>query len=143
MLKLNVGFSRKTGEANYGSRGASIELAIELDSGLIEQPERLKDRARQLFVMAKASVDEELNGGATTDSNGHTANGNGHRRDATRRATASQVRAIHAIADRQRLALADLLHGRYGIGQASELSITEASGLIDEMKRANGNGARR
>lgn len=30
MLKLNVGFNRKTGEANYGSRGACVN--VELDS---------------------------------------------------------------------------------------------------------------
>ncbi|MDA1251419.1 MAG: hypothetical protein O2820_19590 [Planctomycetota bacterium] len=56
-MKLNVGLSRKVGEPNYGSRGASMNLELELDNSLVEQPERLRDRIRQL---AKASVDEEL-----------------------------------------------------------------------------------
>ena len=107
MLKLNVGLSRKVGETNYGSRGASVNLELELDSGLAAEPDRLKDRIRFLFGLAKASVDEELNGQAT---NGHSAepasspsNGqaNGRRGDSTRRATASQVRALHAIAKRK------------------------------------------
>ena len=34
-LKLNVGLSRKVGEANYGSRGASVNLELELESGLV------------------------------------------------------------------------------------------------------------
>ena len=147
MLKLNVGFNRKVGEANYGSRGANVNLDLELDSGLIDQPERLKERVRQLFVLAKASVDEELNG-QLADQNGHgaAANGNGHtptrQRDATRKATASQVRAIHAIADRQQIELAPLLQKLYGLTQAAELTITEASALIDELKnQAHDHGA--
>ena len=41
VLNLNVGFNRKAGEANYGSRGASVNLELELDSGLAGDPERL------------------------------------------------------------------------------------------------------
>ena len=33
-LKLNVGASRKVGDNNYGSRGASINLEMELDGTL-------------------------------------------------------------------------------------------------------------
>ena len=147
MLKLNVGFNRKVGEANYGSRGASVNLELELDSEMVGDPDKLRDRVRQMFLLAKASVDEELNGNATASngnsSNGHGANGNGRRRDSTRRATASQVRALHAISDRQHLDLASVLHDRFGTDQATELSITEASALIDQLKgqQPNGNGA--
>ena len=43
-LKLNVGLNRKVGEPNYGSRGASINLELELDSAVIDSPDRLRDR---------------------------------------------------------------------------------------------------
>ena len=62
-LKLNVGLSRKIGEANFGSRGASVNLELELEAGLAGEPGRLHDRIRQLFRLAKDSVDEELGGG--------------------------------------------------------------------------------
>ena len=43
-LKLNVGLSRKIGEANFGSRGASVNLELELESGLAGEPERQPTR---------------------------------------------------------------------------------------------------
>jgi hypothetical protein len=142
MLKLNVGFNRKTGEANYGSRGASVNLELELDSSLIGDADRLKDRIRQLFLLAKASVEEELAGnGAPAGSNG---SGNGQARSTARRATASQARALRAITERHKLDLHALLRDRFHVDQPEELSITEASALIDELKAtANGNGAKR
>jgi hypothetical protein len=166
MLKLNVGFTKKVGEANYGSRGAAVNLELELDSSLVSDADRLKDRIRQLFGLAKASVDEELAAGtAQPEGNGHTAHdragshatgngvangqGNGRsttrRRDGTRAATASQQRALTAIAERQGIELGDKLHAMFGVRDAAELTITEASSLIDELKGAgaNGNGGRR
>lgn len=48
-LKLNVGLSRKVGDANYGSRGASVNVEMELESALVSEPAKLKERIRQLF----------------------------------------------------------------------------------------------
>ena len=145
MLKLNVGFTKKIGEANFGSRGASVNLELELDSTLVGDADRLRERIKQLFVMAKASVNEELvrvqSNGACANGDGKTngqPNGNGHsagrRRDGTRPATASQVRALGAIAERRKLDLDGLLAKRFGTSNATELTITEASALIDELK---------
>lgn len=92
MLKLNVGFNRKTGEANYGSRGASVNLEIEVESGLVREPDKLQSKIDYLFGLAKASVETQLNGGnppqqpqpaassngsGNNGANGNGANGNG------------------------------------------------------------------
>ena len=61
-LKLNVGASKKVGENNYGSRGASINVEMELDSALVGDPARLQERIRQLFGLVRTSLAEELNG---------------------------------------------------------------------------------
>ena len=152
-MKLNVGLSRKVGEPNYGSRGASVNLELELDNSLIEQPERLRDRIRQLYQLAKASVDEELNANAQEPadgvSNGHSfdryrtnGNGNGTRNghaangQGLRQATSSQVKAIHAIASRNRIDVSRLVQDRFNVQRPDDLSISDASTLIDELKSA-------
>jgi hypothetical protein len=157
MLKLNVGLSKKIGLPDYGSRGAAVSLELDLESSLVGDPVKLKERIRQLFAMAKVSVDEELaaqspagnetkggnsSGNGKSPCNGHA---NGDRRDGTRRATASQIRALVAIAERRKLDLEGLLAERFHTREAAELSIVEASSLIDELKgtASNGNGGRR
>ncbi len=163
-LKTNIGVSRKVADNNYGSRGASVNLEVEMDSTLINDPERFHDRIRQVFRLAQQAIDEELGrqqaGGtshATNGNNGHAAppahnggnghaapNGNGKARSNGRRATTSQVRALHAIANRQGLDLALTLQERFGIDYAEDLGIGQASELIDELKGAtNGSGGRR
>ena len=151
MLKLNVGLSRKVGEANYGSRGASVHLELEVESTLAADAKTLQERIRSLFRLARSSVDEELAGHASASSpadngqaNGHAGNGNGATRPTARPATASQVRAIHAIAGRLGLDLTGELRSRYGVGYPEQLSITQASELIDALKaQPAGNGSRR
>jgi hypothetical protein len=81
-LKLNIGFNRKVGEANFGSRGASVNLEIEVESGLVREPDKLQAKIGYLFELAKASVESQLNDGAPPQqqqpaTNGNGANGNG------------------------------------------------------------------
>lgn len=158
-LKLNVGLSKKVGEANYGSRGASVNVELELDATLATQPDRMRERIREMFGLARNAVEEELHSSHTPSGN-QPGNGNGHANGSSpqnghgqngdngsgRSATQSQVRAIHAIARRQRVDLVTLLRERYGCERPDDLSIRDASDLIDEMKNAsspNGAGGRR
>ena len=139
-LKLNVGLSRKIGEANYGSRGATVNLEIELESSLASQPDQLHDRIRQLFRLARSSVDEELNGHNSANNSGEQ---DGRAKTNGRPATQSQVRAIHAISDRHKTDLVGLLRGRYHVERTEDLSLKDASDLIDHLKgSANGSGVR-
>ena len=123
-MKLNVGVSRKVGLPNYGSVGASCNLEMELDAGLLEKDlDGFHARIQGAYVAAHQAVYDELarlHAPATTESgslspararslasNGTTrANGNGavttrstsDRPRAPRPATTNQVKAIHAIA---------------------------------------------
>ncbi|MFQ5492226.1 MAG: hypothetical protein ACE5GE_16040 [Phycisphaerae bacterium] len=149
MLKLNAGFSRKIGEPNYGSRGASVNVELEVESNLIGDPDALLGRIRHLFDLARRSVDQELasaNNGGNAPSQ-HSGRGNGtNDRQPVRYATQSQQRAIRAICKRLNRDADQLAHQRFNVNGLDELTLQEASALIDELKANQapvGNGGRR
>ena len=143
-MKLNVGLNRKVGEPNYGSRGASVHFEVELEHTLVRQPDELKEKIKYLFGLAKEAVEEELAVAGPSTSQDHGSNGNGQQHSHGRPATASQCRAIHAIADRNRIDLPSRLRDMFDVSKPDELSLTQASELIDELKAAgNGAGGRR
>jgi hypothetical protein len=155
-LKLNVGVSRKAGLPEYGSVGASCNLEVELDAGLLEHDlDAFHARVRGVYVAAHQAVHDELarlhvpvaepqDSPATPTrhtSNGH-AGGNGHvdrppagRSRLRKPATESQVRAIRAIASRQHADLDGLLR-ELGVDYPEDLSLRQASELIDTLKTA-------
>jgi len=135
-LKLNVGLSRKVADGNYGSRGASVNVELELETDLINSSERLKERIRHLFASVRTSLVEELNGSAANSAvtmNGHV--GNSASQPSVRAATQSQVKALHAIARSQGLNLSQLLNDRFRRARPEDLNIKEASSLIDQLKQ--------
>ena len=145
-VKLNIGLSRKIGEANFGSRGASVSLEVELDSGIVSDQQRFRDRVRSLYTMARRSVNEELDlpsedpaiEQSVSENNGNPAarNGNGSpSRPDGGKATPSQVRAIFAIGRRQGLNPKPVVLERFGLERLEDLSIRQASSLIDDLKR--------
>jgi len=120
-LKLNIAMSRKMGEPNYGSRGISVGLEMEVDSALVDQPRQLHQRIARLFRLAKQEMQRELGSPEQAD-------------PLFRSATINQVRAIHAIANRRSLNLDEELHNRFGVGRPQDLTLDEASQLIDAIK---------
>jgi len=132
MIKLNAGVSRKVGEPNYGSRGASVNVELELESSVVNDTEALYEKIRRLFALAKKSVDDELGISTLVPSNdggSGSAASNGEARPATEK----QKHAIAAICgengfDEDQEALG--LFGR----PVSQLTLPEASQLIDRLK---------
>ena len=146
-LQLNVGFSEKKGQPDFGSIGASVNLQLELEGSLVNDPSRLRDSIRRLFGEARDAVEEEL---AREGTNGHAEHPparNGGQRPANgqppRPATAAQVKAIHAISRRQRIDLPALLGDRFGCSQPEELSLQDASALIGDLNGPSHNGGGR
>ena len=150
-MRLNVGLSRKVGEANYGSRGASVNLDLELDSALVADPAKLQERIRQLFALVRISLKEELNGNGAVNGQAANpelppaptapaphANGNGGSRSGGERlATPAQVKALYGITRRQKVDLHALLRDRCRVERPEDLSLRQASSLIDTLQAAD------
>lgn len=148
-MRLNVGLSRKVGEPNFGSRGASVNLDLELDSALVAEPGRLQERIRQLFALVRISLKEELNGIGNDQPVHHDptpppqappphSNGNGGSHNGgDRSATPAQVKAIYAITRQQAVNLDELLGNRYGVRRPNDLTLRQASALIDSLKSSS------
>ncbi len=162
MLKLNIGFSRKVGEANYGSRGASVNLEIEVESGLVREPDKLQAKIDYLFDLAKKSVDAQLNGNghsepapaaSTPNRNGNgMPNGNGHSNGNGSHPTAASNGNGngngHQASEKQMTFVNQLARGIRGLGvrrlesltgkmfgkPLADLTTLDASALIDTLK---------
>ncbi len=144
-IKLNCGLSKKVADNNYGSRGASINMEVEVESSLAGNPSALQDRIRRVFGLVRDSLAEELKVAANGQprppvQNGQraapAADGNGNGQKAPpRAATQSQVRAIGAIAKCLQLNLDELLGQRYHVARPQDLSIKQASEFIDELNK--------
>jgi hypothetical protein len=132
MIKLNAGVSRKIGEPNYGSRGASVNVELELESSVVNDTDALYEKIRRLFALAKKSVDDEL-GISTSASNGAEPSSTPPAGE-TRPATDKQKHAIAAICgengfdgDQEAMALFER--------SVIQLTLPEASHLIDHLKK--------
>ena len=157
-LKLNVGVSKKVGLPDYGSAGASCNLEMEVDAHLLETDlDGFHQQVRTVYVAAQQAVHDELarlqgqpatapvetrNGTPDRPAhrNGHAATSTrpaGNRSRPPRPATANQIRAIEAIARRLGADLEGLLREEFGVERAEDLSMSEASRAIDDLKAAS------
>lgn len=153
-LKLNVGVSKKVGLPDYGSAGATCNLELELDSGLLESDlDGFHERVRSAYIAAQQAVHDELarlqrpaarpvaqgdgpaeprNGAVTRRSDPRVSNGPSPR--SCKPATANQVRALSAIARRHDLDLGTVLQDAFGVDRPEDLSLSQASQLIDRLR---------
>jgi hypothetical protein len=161
-MKLNVGVSRKVGMPDYGSVGASCNLELEIEASLIDKDlDGFHSQVRRAYLAAQQAVHDELArlqtaGNARSEQSSHQdtrshagsgyapANGtafptrteNGRSR-VRKPATPNQVKAILAIARRQNAELGALLRQEYQVDRPEDLTIRQASELIDLLKSSS------
>ena len=174
MLKLHAGVSKKVGLPGFSSASASCTIEAELDSSLLQDHKGFQVVVQRAYQSCEKAVQDQINRLTSDDQtcvqsqevieartspalSGATVTripaAQFTNQPSPRPATASQVKAIRAIAARRKIDLVGLLRDRFGLTTADELGIRQASNLIDELKsdeptaspstngHANGNGA--
>jgi hypothetical protein len=161
-MKLNVGVSRKVGLPDYSSVGASCGIELEVTGSLLEQDlDRFHAQVRDAYAVAHQAVHDELarlqapvhddaaavppiharpparNGSWRANENDHSTRIQVDRLRLPKPATPSQVRAITAIARRQNTDLPGLLRHEYEVERPEDLTIRQASKLIDLLKNTD------
>jgi hypothetical protein len=147
---LNLGLSKKVGQPDYGSLGASCSVSVELPSGLVfDDQEALQRHARVAYAACAQAVNDELarQSGATdpptaetkpSNGAGTNGNGNGHRNGSGHLASGKQLdyarqlaAQIKGLGVRRLEALAEKMFGR----PLAALTSLDASSLIDTLKK--------
>ena len=156
MLKLHAGISKKVGLPGFSSASASCTIEAELDSSLLQDHEGFQVVVQRAYASCEKAVQDQI-ARLTIDGESHHSQPQEAIEVRTspvissatvpripaaqftnqlspRPATASQVRALRAIAARRKIDLVGLLRDRFGLTTADELGIRQASNLIDELK---------
>ena len=157
--KINVGLSHKIGQPNFGSLGASCHIDLEIDPQTASRgPEAIQRQIMSAFTICKQSIDAAL---TKSDQPITLAAAYGFhpveqpsapRREThqppssersaatpprqSRPATAAQIKALHTIANRAGLTLASELQQHCGVNNPQQLTIQQASQMIDHLKQS-------
>lgn len=160
-MTVKVGLAKKVGQPDFGSLGASCDIELELDGSLLfHDLDGLQQKVQAAYTACRQAVNDELASQMSSLPSAGNATPVTRSPDATnpqenasslaksrpshsqrRAATSAQLRALHSIATRQNFNLTDLLRDRFHIYKAEELSLREASQLIDELNTTPGSRA--
>jgi hypothetical protein len=133
---------KKVGQPNYGSLGASCQIEFEMDSTLLESNmDGFHDRVNGAFLACRQAVNLQLRqqqSERAVESTTSIQKQLPERRPESQRSgtvTPNQLKAIYGMARRQRIDLQKLLHERFDRYVPEDLTIREASELLDELKQ--------
>jgi len=146
--KVTIGLQQKIGQPNFGSIGASCSIEVHLDDDEAMCPELVTARVRQAFAQCRECITKELSmhdgmpvvepparESMPANKARNTSRGNAASNRTPRTATEAQVRAIRAIASKAGVSLASELEQEFGVHSPNQLTIAQASQLIDSLKQ--------
>ena len=144
-MKISVGLQKKVGQPNYGSLGASCHVEFEIDMALIENNlEGFHHKVNGAYQACRQAVEEQLRNQHEIHSNGSSQSQDNRkpgpatlvRTDPNRNGsvTPNQLKAIYAISKRLRLNPQQLVNERFDRYVPEDLTIREASQILDELK---------
>ena len=146
--KLSVGLQKKLGLPGYSSIGASCHVEFEVETSLLESNlEGFHKKVHSVYDACHQAVNEQLTRYQSTPSNlsdqSHSqlnCQTNQNPRQVSQessRATRNQLRSIFAIARNQGLDPLQLVRKRFNLNLPEDLTMREASSLIDELKHGS------
>ena len=147
MIKLHVSACKKITDGNYGSRGGSVGIEVEVDSSLVGDSAKLQAQIRHLFELARRSLTEELQASGEPASvedsyqrDGVSFNGNGNAVTVTpvRFASEKQLALIQGLLRKSKIPYQPLL-GECKVGSFNELTVQQASRMIESLKAGGAN----
>jgi hypothetical protein len=151
-LKLNVGISKKIGQPDYGSLGASCHVEVELDQSLVfDDLEEFQERVTHAYAACRQAVHDELarHQATNNDQSSTGAGASGSQSKQTNGQASGQNGQTCHPASQKQLDYAQQLAGQTpGLGVCrlealaekmfakplASLSSLDASGLIDALK---------
>lgn len=145
-ITVRVGLSAKRSE-NFQSEGVSIELAAELDQGLLQDPPRLQGEIAGLYRQARSALSVQQAGEAPAqprpEGMDHASRQpvRGRTNAVVRLATDAQLRALNNLAPSAGVELDAYCRDEFGCSP-DQLTVAQASGLIDAWKPTAKNAQR-
>ena len=143
--KLSVGLQKKLGLPGYSSIGASCHVEFEVETSLMKSNlEGFHQKVQNAYSACQQAINEQLaryqstppnlNAPSRTQLNGQNNPNPQQVRQESSRATRNQIRSIFAIARSQGLDPLQIVRTRFNLDLPEDLTIREASSLIDELK---------
>ena len=142
-MKISVGLQKKVGQPNYGSLGASCHVEFEIDAAMIESNlDGFHNKVNGAYLACRQAVNAQLRQQELGQSQAPPAENRkplpeNHSRPEPDRGgtvTTNQLKAIYAITKRLRLNPQQLVHERFDRYVPEDLTIREASQILDELK---------
>jgi len=145
-MKISVGLQKKVGQPNFGSLGASCHVEFEIDPSLVESNlDGFHNKVNGAFLACRQAVNAQLRQqenvraveSATAIQKQLPGRQTDHRPEPQRGGTVTpnQLKAIYGLARRHRIDPQKLVHDRFDRYVPEDLTIREASELLDELKQ--------
>jgi hypothetical protein len=150
MIKISANLSKKVPLPNVGYSSQQFGGSIEIEVGDADSADAIHEKMRRLYALLSRAVDEQISKTGKAQSPEHApgngnGNGNGNGSAAATKptngtnrlvnATAAQCKAIYAICKSKGVDMAAVL-ADLNVANASELSVRDASKLIDALKNS-------
>ena len=133
--KLTVGLQQKVGQPNYGSLGASCTVEVSLAEDDACDAQAVTSHIRAAFRQCRDRITEELSSAPGSDAlMAEQTTSAAQTQRQPKSASEAQLRVLRLIAKKQGVDLAGVASERFNNGNLAELTMRQASQMIDLMK---------